>query len=205
MNYKSLADSQTLSRTVAALTKKGYGVITVKNTHDALQALIRHIPAGASVTNGASVTLEQIGYKEYLSKGEHAWIDLHAKINGESDAQKRAQIRRESVLSDYYIGSVHALTENGEAIIASNTGSQLPHIAFTSTHIIFVVSTKKIVSNIEDGMDRLEHHVVPLEDAHMQELYHVGTAPNKILIVNGENPMIGRTITYILVEDDLGF
>ena len=37
----------------------------------------------------------------------------------------------------------------------------------------------------------------------MQELYHTGTAPNKILIVNAEiRP--GR-ITMIIVKEDLGF
>jgi L-lactate utilization protein LutC len=205
MNYKTLADKSSLGRTVSALRTRGYTVITIKNKEQALEEIKRLIPSGVSVMNGSSVTLEQIGYQNYLAQGTHTWIDLHANIHAENDPTKRAQLRKESVVSDYYLGSVHALTETGEAIIASNTGSQLPHIAFTSPNIIFVVSTKKIVPSLEEGMRRLEQHVVPLEDAHMQSLYHIGTALNKILIFKGESKMIGRKITFVLIEEDLGF
>jgi hypothetical protein len=46
---------------------------------------------------------------------------------------------------------------------------------------------------------------MPLEDKHMKEKYGVGTAANKILIVNGENGMMQRKVTMILVNEDLGF
>ena len=89
--------------------------------------------------------------------------------------------------------------------IASNTGSQLPHIVFTSPNLIFVVSTKKIVPTLADAMNRLMEYVVPLEDKHMKEKYGVGTTPNKIVTFNGENPMLGRKVRMILVDEDLGF
>lgn len=155
--------------------------------------------------NGSSVTLEQIGYVEYLSEGKHGWQDLHALVNAENDKQKRAQLRRESVLSEYYLGSVHALSETGDFVIASNTGSQLPHVVYTSSNLIFVVSTKKIVPTLEDALKRLEDHVVPLENEHMLELYNMPTALNKIVIFRGESAMIGRKVTFLLIEEDLGF
>lgn len=205
MNYKNLADKQSLDQTVLALTKHGYTVVTVEDKEKALEEIKKLIPSGSSVMNGSSVTLEQIGYPDYLANGQHGWVDLHAKIKAEEDAAKRALLRKESVSSDYYLGSVHALTENGEMIIASNTGSQLPHIAFTSPNLVFVVSTKKIVATIDDGLKRLEEHVIPLEDKHMQDLYGMGTQLNKILIFKGESQMIGRKVTLLLIEEDLGF
>ena len=107
--------------------------------------------------------------------------------------------------SEYYLGSVHALTETGEFIVASNTGSQLSHIVYTSPNLIFVVSTKKIVPTLPLAMNRLMDHVIPLEDAQMKRKYGVGTAPNKILTFTGENPMMKRKIRMILVNEDLGF
>ena len=100
---------------------------------------------------------------------------------------------------------MHALSESGEFIVASNTGSQLPHIVFSSPNLIFVVSTKKIVPTLPDATNRLIKHVVPLEDAQMKRKYGVGTAVNKVFTFYNENPMMGRKIIMILVNDDLGF
>ena len=97
------------------------------------------------------------------------------------------------------------MTEIGEFIIASNTGSQLPHIVFTSPNLIFVVSTKKIVPTFSEAIKRLEDYVVPLEDKHMMEKYGVGTTANKIVVFKGENPKLGRKVRMILVEENLGF
>ncbi|EKD87306.1 MAG: hypothetical protein ACD_36C00152G0003 [uncultured bacterium] len=194
-----------LQKTISALESKGYTVIVVKNGKEALEYIKKIIPQGASVMNGSSVTLEQIGYETYLGSGNHGWVDLHAKVNAESDREKRRKLRRESVLSDYYVGSVHALIQTGEFVMASNSGSQLPHIVFTSHNLLFVVSTKKIVPTLDEGMKRVREYVFPLEDTHMKEKYGVGTGLNKILIFRGEMPASGRKITFLLVEENLGF
>ena len=99
----------------------------------------------------------------------------------------------------------HALTEKGEFIIASNTGSQLPHIVFTSPNLIFVVSTKKIVPTLTDAITRLEDHVLPLEDKSIMDKFNIHTMLSKIVIFKRENPMMGRKVRMILVNEDLGF
>lgn len=205
MQYTQLATQTSLKKTVSALEGHGYTVITTKNKKSALEKVKELIPADASVMNGASVTLEQIGYQDYLAEGKHDWTDWHAKINAEDDQEKRAELRRQSVLSDFYIGSVHALTETGEFVVVSNTASQLPHIVSTSPNLIFVVSTKKIVPTVDEALKRVEKHIIPLEDEHMMDLYNVGTAWHKTLIFHGESSFSSRKITFVLVEEDLGF
>ena len=155
--------------------------------------------------NGASVTLDQIGFVDYLKGEEHSWNNLHKAIVEEKDPAKQMLLRKQALSSDYYLGSVHALAETGEFVIASNSGSQLPHIVFSSPNLIFVVSTKKIVPTLPDAMKRLLEHVVPLEDARLRKQYGVGTAVNKIVTFENENPMMGRKVRMILVNEDLGF
>ncbi|MBI4137319.1 lactate utilization protein [Candidatus Roizmanbacteria bacterium] len=205
MNYDKLANPASLQKTMQALTNHRYEVMVVKNGSEALEEVKKAIPRGASIMNGSSTTLEQIGYHEYLKSGNHPWVDLHANISAEDDKEKRDKLRKESVLSDYYLGSVHALIENGEFIIASNSGSQLPHIVYTSPNLIFVVSTKKIVPTVDAAMKRLEKHVVPLEDKRMMAAYNMHTGLNKLLIFKGEAGHSTRKIYFILVEENLGF
>ena len=205
MNFDQLADQSSLDKTTSNLKTKGYHIVVVDTGDQALKKIKKLIPSGASIMNGSSVTLEQIGFVDLLKSDSHGWNDLHAQITAENDAGKRAQLRRQSILSDYYLGSVHALVESGEFIIASNTGSQLPHIVSTSPNLIFVVSTKKIVPDLDSAFKRLEQHVVPLEDQHMQDLYKIHTAKNKVLVFHGESPMTKRQIHFILVKQNLGF
>jgi hypothetical protein len=108
-------------------------------------------------------------------------------------------------LSDYYLGSVHALVESGEFIIASNSGSQLPHIVFTSPHLVFVVGAQKIVPSLDVALDRLRNYVIPLEDERMKEVYGAGTKLNKLVTFFGEAPYLNRTIDFVLVKEKLGF
>lgn len=205
MEYNTLATEDIITTTADALQKHGIETMVVPTGKDALQKIQELIPKGASIMNGASVTLEQIGFVDYLKSGEHPWNNLHADVLAEADPAKQKLLRRQAVVSDYYLGSAHAVTQTGELIIASNSGSQLPHIAYTSPNIILVVSTKKIVPTLAEGMKRLEEYVVPLEDTHMNDLYGRGTMLSKILIIKQENPMYGRNVKVILVGESLGF
>lgn len=205
MDYSQLASKDNVDKAAAALRAHGFETIFAANKEEALMKAKDLIPKGASVMNGSSRTLEQIGFVDYLKEGKHGWNNLHTAVLAEKDPAKQALMRRQAVVSDYYLGSVHALTETGEAMIASNSGSQLPHIVFTSPNVIFVVGTQKIVPDLKTAFDRLEKYVLPLEDVHMQELYGANTLLSKILIYKQERPKSGRAIRFILVSEQLGF
>ncbi|HEV8677345.1 MAG TPA: lactate utilization protein [Candidatus Paceibacterota bacterium] len=205
MAYDTLADKAAVEKTVASLKANHFDAIVLDTGAQALGKIKELIPKGASVMNGASKTLEKIGYLSYLESGAHGWNNLKAAILAEKDPLKQAELRKQSVISDYYVGSAHALTEDGTILVASNTGSQLPHLAFTSPNVILVVSTKKITRDIADAWGRIERHVIPREDERMKEAYGYGTTHAKTLILHRENPSLGRKVLVILVGEDLGF
>lgn len=205
MNYNTLSSKEAIMKTSDALQKNGVEVFIVEKGTDALEKIKQLIPAGASVMNGASVTLEQIGFVDYLKGETHGWNNLHKGILDEKDSEKQTLLRKNAVLSDWYLGSVHALSETGEFIIASNSGSQLPHIVFTSPNIIFVVGAQKLVPNLDEAMKRLNEYVIPLEDVRLMKVYGVHTYPSKVLIFKRENPMLKRKVIMIIVNESLGF
>lgn len=196
---------ENINKTITALQANGVEALVVQNRAEALEKIKELIPAGASVMNGASKTLEQIGFIDYLKSGNHNWNNLHAGIVAEKDPAKQQILRKQATSADYYLGSVHALTQEGELIIASNSGSQLPNIVFNSPNLIFVVGIQKIVPTLADGMKRLEEYVIPLENKNMQEKYGINTTLSKIVIFKKENLMMGRKVRIILVNEILGF
>lgn len=204
-DYTTLASPDSVHRAAEGLKARRFEPVVVKSGAKALELIKTLIPKGASVMNGASVTLEQMGFVDYLKSGEHPWNNLHAAILAENDTEKRHHLRTQSSLSDYYLGSVHALSETGEMVVTSNTGSQLPHLVYTSQNLILVVSTMKITPTLGAALERLEKHVMPLEDEHMKQLYGSGTTRNKTVILHGESAMMKRSVKVLLVNEKLGF
>jgi hypothetical protein len=205
MDYATLATDEIIAKTAEGLRGRNFEPIIVNTKEEAFAKIKELVPQGASVMNGSSTTLQEIGFVEYLKAGTHGWQNLHADILAEQDQAKQQVLRRQSLLSDYYLGSVHALSEAGELIIASNSGSQLPHIVYSSPNVIFVVSTQKIAPTLADAEKRLWEHVVPLEDARMKAAGAAGTKLNKLLHFFGEPEYTGRKVRVILVKEKLGF
>jgi len=205
MNYEHLASGEVIHNTTKALFEHNFQGIVVDTKKDALEKIKELIPKEASVMNGSSLTLREMGYLEYLKSGEHGWKNLHEKIVVEQDEERQDILRKQALSSDFYVGSAHAITETGEIVIASNSGSQLPHLVFTSPNIILVVGAQKITPNISMALERIEKHVVPLEDKRMKEVYGFGTTHAKTLILHRENLMMGRKIHVIIVKEKLGF
>lgn len=203
--FNTLASQESINKTLEALTANGFDAEVVENKAEALERIKTMIPKSASVHNGSSITLQEIGYIDYLKSNTHEWNNLHATILAESDKEKQSKLRRESAFSDYYLGSVHALSETGEMVIASNSGSQMPHLVFTSPNIILVVGTQKITPTLEGAIRRLEEYVVPLEDSRAMGAYKSHTMNAKTLILHKENPMWGRNVKILLVKEQLGF
>ena len=127
------------------------------------------IPAGATVSTGASLTLKEIGFEDLLISGAHQWKNLKAEYLAEKDPARQQLLRRQSVLADCYLGSVHAVSETGEVVIASMTGSQVSPYAYAARSVIWIVGAQKITSSLEEGIRRVREYVLPHEDRRMRD------------------------------------
>lgn len=205
MNYDTLASADSIHKVIEALKAHNIEAELVGDRVAALAKIQELIPAGASVMNGSSRTLEEIGFIQYLKEGKHGWNNLHAAIAEEKDPAKQSVLRQQALFADYYLGSVHAATEEGELIIASASGSQLSHLVSTSPNIVLVVGAQKIVPTREVGLKRVQEYVFPLEDARMKSVGYPGSLLAKILIFANEHPMMGRKVRLLIVNEKLGF
>ena len=139
-----------------------------------------------------------------MKSGKHPWNNLKDAIVKEKDPAKQMALRKRSVSSEYFLGSVHAVSQAGEVITASNTGSQLPAYAYTSNNVVWIVGVQKIVLNMEEGMKRVREYCLPLEDKRMKQAGFRGSAIGKILIFEKET-LPNRRITLFFVNEKLGF
>jgi hypothetical protein len=200
--FAKLADDEQIERTAQALETKNIKTFIAKNGEEAKQMFFELVPNGAEVFLGASVTLETLGIKDEIDKSGR-YEALRPKMFAMDRATQGREIRNLGGAPDYAAGSVHAVTEDGQVLIASNTGSQLGPYASGAGKVIWVVGAQKLVKDLNEGMKRIEEYCLPLEEVHMQELYQAHTAVNKLLIVNKE--IKPDRITMIIVKEELGF
>jgi hypothetical protein len=203
--FDQLASEVVITGTIDALKSHGFTSEVVENAAAAMEVIKSRIPEGASVMDGSSTTLDQIGYVEYLKSGNHGWNNTHATLLAETDTAKQAELRKAATISQYFVNSVHAVTEDGQLVWASNTGSQIPNIAYSSDHAVLVVGTQKIVPDLQSAMQRVEEYVVPKEDARMMEAYKMGTQYNLLLVFKKMSTVAPRDIHVVFVREVLGF
>ncbi|MFB6184983.1 MAG: lactate utilization protein [Haloarculaceae archaeon] len=195
-------DDETVQQTIENLRARGFDVVRVA-APDVLDELRDRIPDGASVMNGHSTTLEEVGFVEYLEDGDHDWENLHEWVRGADDDAERARRRREALTADYFLGGVNAVAESGELVAADASGSRVGAYPFAAANLLLVTGTNKIVPDTEAARDRLESVAYPLEDARAQDAYGQGSVVGTQLVYRHEVED-GRT-TVVLVEDSLGF
>ena len=200
--YAKQATDEKIERTSKALEANGIQTLIAETGAEAKRLFLELIPERSEVFLSSSVTLEQLGIVadvDQSGKFDAVRPRMYA-MNRETQGR---EIRKLIAAPDFAAGSVHAVTEDGHVLIASATGSQLGPYASGAGRVIWVVGAQKIVKDLNDGFRRIQEHVVPLEEEHMQQLYKVGTAVNEMLIVNRATRP-GR-ITMILVKEELGF
>ncbi|MGB9986671.1 lactate utilization protein [Salarchaeum japonicum] len=193
-----------LDETVESLEASGFEVEVVPDAEAALDFVTEEIPADASVMNGHSTTLEEIGFTEYLNEGDHDWENLHAEVFSIDDDQARAKARREAQTADYFLGSVNAIgREDGTLVAADLSGSRIGAYPFAAGHVVTVAGVNKITTDEESARERLQEYAYAFENERAQEAYGVESYPSKELVFRQET-VEGRT-TVVLVEETLGY
>jgi hypothetical protein len=200
--FARLASDEQIHRVAQALEANGIHTLIAEDGEQAKRLFFELIPEKAEVFLSASVTLETLGIKDEIDQSGR-FEALRPKMFAMDRKTQGREIRKLGGAPDYAAGSVHAVTEDGQVLIVSKTGSQLGPYASGAGKVIWVIGAQKIVKDLNEGLRRIQEYCVPLEEEHMRQLYGVGTSPNKVLIVNRE--FRPERITMIIVKEHLGF
>lgn len=202
-DYSQPVSDKVIATAKKALESHNFKVEIVDNLQEARNKVLSIIPEGSEVFTGTSVTLEKTGLAEKLNEsGKYVSVrDKLMPLFGQQD--KVIEMHRIGSGSDYAVGSVHAITEDGQVMVASASGSQLPNYVYGANHVIWVVGTQKIVKDVNEGFDRIENYTFHLEDERALKAYGAHSLISKLLIYREErNP---ERVTIILVKEPVGF
>lgn len=199
--FARLASDEHIAAAAVALTAKGMAVEVVENRAGARSRVLDLLPQGAEVFTSMSRTLDMLGLNEEINTSSR-YRPLRPQLKTLDRQTQEREWRRLQSSPEYVVGSVHAVTQQGQVLIASASGSQLASYVFGASHVIWVVGVQKIVRDLDEGLRRIREYSYPLEHQRIQALGMPGSFMAKILLVEGERP--GR-ISVLLVKELLGF
>lgn len=201
--WDTLASDQIIEKTVQSLIANGMNALVIEKGDQAKRKVLEMLPHNAEVMTMTSFTLDTIGLTEaILNSTKH--LSVRKQLMSLDPEKERKQMKKLGSVHEYVIGSVHAVTQEGQVLVASNSGSQLPAYSYGADHVIWVVGTQKIVQNVEAGIQRIYQHCLPLESERAKKAYGVaGSFVSKLLVFYKE-PLPERA-TLIFVKEKLGY
>lgn len=200
--FAAAASEAAVAATAQALSTRGYQVLRVPDGRAALAAALEVLPEGAEVFTASSVTVQEIGLAEQIDQSGR-YVATRPKLLAMDMATEMGEMRRLGAAPQWVVGSVHAVTVDGDLVIASASGSQLASMVYGAQHVLLIVGAQKVVPDLETAMRRVHEHSLPLEDARAREAYGMGSAVHKILTLHGDFED-GR-IHVVIVDEPLGY
>ena len=198
----SPATADSISRTIAALAKRNVEAVLVESRDAALAKLRELVPEGSEVYVNTSETLDTIGYTEYMH-GNERYVNLHDQMMAHADPAAQREFRRKTTIADYFVGSVQAIAETGEIVVASGSGSQIGAYAYGAKRLILVAGTQKICATVAEAEARTRGFTLERHDRWLEGRGATPTPIGKYLVMEHE-PMVGR-ISMILIPESLGW
>jgi len=202
LDFARLASEARVQTVLAALGRNGIDASVVDTGEEARRLVLDRLPDGAEVFTSTSTTLDTIGLTSVINESPR-FQALQPRLLKMDRQTRGGEIRRLRAGPDIIVGSAHAITEDGQLLVASASGSQLGPYAWGAGTVIWVAGTQKLVADLDEGMRRIEEYCYPLEDRRSRKVYGEPSSIRKVLIINREDRP-GR-MSMILVRQQLGF
>ena len=201
VDFAAPASEVKLEALAEKLRARNFEVVIVNDGAQAKAEVLKRIPEGAQIHSGKSKTLEDIGLFDTLMASDEYDFVRKQTLKMDRNTQAREMVKL-GATPDLMINSVQAITEAGQMVVVSASGSQIGAISAGGEKLILVVGSQKIVPDLNAAFQRIQEHVFPYEDARLMEILGIHTAWTRTLILERDF-YPGRT-TVILVRDPVG-
>src|SRR5713101_744569 len=151
LEFERPADRARLDRTAAALNGRGFKAQVAENAEQARRLVLDAIPAGAEVHIALSETMRELGITSEIDESGR-YDSLRSRLNALDRATQGREMRKLGAAPDYILGSAHAVTDDGEIVVGSGSGSQLGAYAYAGGNVILVIGHQKLVHDLDEGL-----------------------------------------------------
>ena len=112
-----------------------------------------------SVSYGDSLTLFETGVLEFFKKNSN--ITLIDTFDKKASREEIIERRRKALLSDLFLSGTNAVVEFGALVNLDMVGNRVGGMVFGPKWVVIMVGRNKIVSDLEQAMDRIKNLAAP--------------------------------------------
>ena len=157
-NMETVIDIK-MKRCAEALEKNNFKAYIAQTGAEALEIFGALINKGDTIGLGGSATLGELGVVEMCRSPEYRLFDRYAP--GLTPAEMN-EVMRQSLLSDVFITSTNAVTENGELYNIDGRANRVAAMLFGPTSVIVIAGYNKIVKDLEAADKRVREIAAPM-------------------------------------------
>ena len=199
--FERPADRKRLDDVMGALGRRGFAAEIADNRSHACRLALDALPEGAEVHAANSETLRQLGVTAAIDESGR-YDSVRAKLKALDRQTQARDMRKLAAAPDFILGSAHAITNDGEILVASGTGSQLGAYAYSAGRVILLVGHQKLVRDVAEGFRRIREYCHPKEHERVRAAGRPGSVWSETLILN-RDPR--NRVRVIFVPDTVGF
>ena len=145
-----------------ALEENNFSAFVAETPSDAKKIVIDQILPEIDITSvswGDSLTLYATGILQYFRKKSE--IRLIETFGEKISREKSMERRREAILTDLFFTGTNAVIESGMLVNLDMIGNRVGGITFGPKIVVIVVGRNKIVSNLDEAMNRIKNFAAP--------------------------------------------
>ena len=199
-------------KVISQMRDRGFEVVPLETAQEVREFLLAHIPAGASVGVGGSMTIRELNVVPALREKGHQ-VSWHWDVPKEEGPAARAKAR----LADVYLASSNAVTQDGQLVNIDGTGNRVAAMFDGPKQVYLVISHSKLTDGgLNTAIARIKQQACPPNARRLSldtPCAHTGICKPQScgddcmchIIVTIARPPKGKTITILLVEETLGY
>ncbi|WP_319780584.1 lactate utilization protein [Maridesulfovibrio sp.] len=194
----------------------GYETYIAKNQNAATALVLdKIIPKlkPKSISFGGSMTVVESGLFDKIKQLQK--VKVIDTYDVQPPMAERIERRRQSLLSDLFITSANAFTEEGELVNLDGTGNRVAAMAFGPRNVVVIVGRNKLCADLDAAVSRVKEYAAPVNAMRLkrktpcavtgkcQDCNSKDRICNVWAITEKSSPK-GR-IHVVFVNEDLGF
>lgn len=196
---------------VKALQRHRFEAYYVTTREEAVELGLSLIPAGSSISWGGAMTIDEIGLKDELRKGDYRLIDRDTAKTPE----ERVEMQRAGLLADVFLMSANAISADGQLVNIDGNGNRLAGLIYGPKTVLVFAGMNKVAATLEDALQRAQTVAAPINKGRFPgdtpctvtgacgKCFSEDSVCAQVNVTRFSKP--ANRIKVILIGEDLGF
>ncbi len=204
---KTVMDKR-VEKVIKNLEKRNMKGYHIRNKDELFDLLCELVPDGSTVSNGGSMTLNDLGVFDWLRSRDG--ITYFDRAN---DDPRKCMVA--AFDCDVYFTGTNAVTEDGELYNVDGNGNRVAAMIYGPKSVVVVIGTNKIVTDIDSAVDRVKKIAAPANTVRLSSATPCAktgecmncNSPSRICcnFVVMSNQRVKDRIKVIIMDESLGF